>query len=262
MATKAVAGKNKPRKADDRSVMNRVKRAENAQARKLAAAMGLEGVTNAQDLEDKMQNLQAEREKNMTDSERNASRVTQLQDQLKQAQTDLSRYKRAYTDAKSKQAELQGQVESLKDDYETLEAEVTIKDAAQAAGVTDFDYAMHLFRGYCLSEGEEAQFGEDPKGYFEDIKKQNRHLHIFENKTVAAGPTSAQKAEAESQPGASEATPPPDLPPQPAPAPKSAGGQLTPPSGSSSGDPEDVTDMDKAAFQKRTEDMYGFRPSR
>lgn len=257
MATQAAnAKKRKSGKAGDASVTVRVKRAENAQAREIAKAFGIEGVTNAADLKEKMSNVTAEREKNMTDSERNASKVTQLQEQLKQTQGKLDQYKRAYADVK-------GKYDTVKDDYETLEAEVIVKDAAQEAGVANFDYAMHLFRSHCVKEGENAQFGEDPKGFFEDLKKNSRELHIFQTSTVAAGPQSAQeKAEADSQPGNAGTQTQSDLPPQPDPKPKEAGGTQPPPGGNSGGDLEDVTDMDKGAFQQRTEEKYGYRPSR
>lgn len=223
-------------------------------AKKVAAALGIDGIANADQLSEKLGNISQERERNMSDSERNASRVTQLQDQLKAANKELGRYKSAYTDVKNER-------DSLRDDLDTLNAEVEVKDAAQSAGVTDFSYAMHLFRNHCIEEGENAEFGEDPKGFFESLKKGGKSLHIFNSETIAAGPKPATEA-AEANTQAEGGQPPQsDLPPQPAPRPQEAGG-AQPPAPGNGGEEEDVSKMDPGAFQKRTEEKYGFRPSR
>lgn len=252
MATKAP--KKPARRPSDKSFMTRAdslaKTRMTKKAKAWAAALGMEDVKSVDDFEERIQSIAAEREKGMSEGERNSARLMQTQEELRETKKKLEQYKQAY----GRYSQLYN---DMKSDYEMLEAETEIKDAAREAGVIEMDYAMHRFRQH-LASGEDAQFGEDPRGFFESLKKEPSISHIFEVSTTPAGPKPA-KEELPQDPNA-PADPAPDLPPQPEPTPADAGLAPQPGAGPKEA-PEDVSGLSSPDFQRRTAEKYGFRPS-
>jgi hypothetical protein len=130
---------------------------------------------------------------------------------------------------------------------ENMKVEVELRAEAQAAGVTDTDYAIDLLKRHAkqLPETEEL----NPKSFFEGLKKDPSKRALFERADVAAGPTPvANEPQRQSQ-----GQPTPGQPVKP-------GDQLNPKAEPAPGEQINVEALSKRDFNAHTSDKYGFRP--
>lgn len=229
--------KNRPhRQPSENDVLARAKRLAAGQLAeqrvKFAKALGLKDADDKL-LDQKLAELQKEREAGMSGAERLEGEAKELRAQQAQIQVENVRLKSELNKArKDKDRELQRRKD--------LEIEGELRQAAIASGIKDghaAKFALQMFAEH-VRDHDDA----DPAKFFEDLKGKQDLKYLFVEKDVPAGPRVGLPTETVER---SIANPP--APPAPGKA--------------SQTEDVDVSKMSKKDFADHSQQKYGFRPN-
>lgn len=234
------------KKPSEEAVLSRARRLMRAEKRKLWNLLGFEGDYDDAKFEEHVAGLAAQKESTMTDQEKNAARIKELETQVATLNGKLATSQESET--KARQA-----LQSAEKKFQRASVEAEIREAARAVGIMDPDYAIHLYREHLkkLPEAERDQKAPMPDQYFgEVLKKDPSKKHLFREEVVAAGPKSVAAEQTQTQP------------PPPAQTPANGTAPAAPkPGDATAKPPESVEKLSPRDFAKETERKYGFRPT-
>lgn len=233
------------REPSDEAVLSRARRLAKKQMTPMLEALGLTADASQEQIQEALSGLTKARQENM-------GAVERAEEKLRQAEAKLEEEKALRKEAEAKASGLESQVEELQGELEYMQADFTFRSAARKLGVVDEDYAMELLKRKLNSMPDDAEIEDDfAEQFFQGLKEDKSKSYLFGEVETPAGPSPASNQDAIDSGG----TPPGDGNPAPENQPD--------PNPSPAGKPEpeeDVSELDRRAFNRRTYQKYGYRP--
>lgn len=237
--------KNQQRRPNDtqEAIVSRARRMSRSHLKKVWSALGIEGDFSEEKLNHHLEELQKQADEGKSAVERIEGRAQTFEEENKELRQQIA----SLTNENTK---LKHERDSTVAARENEQLEAQVRQAAVAAGVSDTDYGLELFRRYVNGLPDDHVQDEDPKVFFEGLKKDPTKKVLFQPEVVAAHPPSAaERAAATTQPGSQGAPQTPNMQPPP----KPAGGQ-------GPVDEANVDALNRQDFASRTMEKYGYRP--
>jgi hypothetical protein len=231
--TKKKTANKSTKKISQDAIVSRARRMLRSKQKQLWEVLGFEGEYSDEAFDEKMAEAAKTREASMSSGERQEAYIKKLEDQKAELMAKAKMLNEELTKARQ-------QLDQEVDNRENLEIEYQIRAEAAKAGITDTDYAIHMFKRHVVNLGDDQE--ANPSGFFESLKKDPAKRYLFTEEKISAGPKPVAQTGAPQQ------------------LQTNGQAQPTPSTGPQVEKDENVLDMDKRSFNQRTRDQYGFSP--